>query len=68
MSDQNTVLDSGKFKDIGVRDPFELAVGGGSEVNRRLSPQHGHNDSVMDVRVSLESDQDRRSPVRTRAR
>jgi hypothetical protein len=61
MSDKDAAFASCNLENIGIWNPFELAVRGGGEVNCGLSPPDGNNDAVMDVRVSLEADQGRGS-------
>ncbi len=57
MRDQDASLASRDIKDVRIRNPFELAVGGGSEINRGLASPDRNNNSVMDVSVRLEPDQ-----------
>lgn len=68
MRDQNAALAGCNLKDIGVRNPFEFTIRSRSEVDCRFSPPNCHNDSVMDVGVSLVADQGRDSPILARAR
>ena len=49
MSDQDATLAGCNFKDIGIRNPCEFTVHGGSEVDCRLAPPDRNHDSAMDA-------------------
>ena len=68
MSDQDPALAGCNFKDIGIWNPFESTIRGGSEIYCRLASPDCNNDCVMDVGVGLEPDQGRGSPILVRAR
>ena len=68
VSDQDAALAGSNFKHIGVREPFEPAVPGGSEIDCWFASPDCQNDAVMDVGVGLEADHDRDSPILARAR
>ncbi len=68
MSDQDAALAGCNLKDIRIRKPFEFTVRGRSEVDCPFSPPDCYNDSVMEVGVSLVTDQGRDSPIFARAR
>ncbi len=68
MIDQDSVLAGRNFEDIRVREPFELTIGGGSEIDCWLALPDCNNDRVLEAGVGLEADQVRELPILARAR
>lgn len=62
VTDQNSPLLSREFEHLRVGHAFEIAVGGGREIDGWFPSAHGLKNTVAEVGVSLETDQGRDSP------